>query len=141
MIELATTYGFEFIRNTAMVDANPRSYTLKTGESFKRGDLVTVDANGNITKANDTTKDNVVGVMATSISSAKAGEKGPVYDEPGNIYRVSYTGADVTANTVGIGLKNSRLVDTAVVDGPLAVHAIDTNKKTMDVSIVKRLFN
>jgi hypothetical protein len=135
------TAGFEFVRNAATVDANPNVYPLKAGESFKKGDAVTIIA-GEVTKVSATTVSNVLGVMAASID-APAGQTtyGPVYDSAENVYRVTYTGTDPKVGDVGLKFADARTVDADGTGGPIAVRAVNTANKTVDISFTKRLFS
>lgn len=103
------TEGFEFVRNLAGFPANPVPYELTPGESFKKGDMV-VFSNGKVTKATAASVKDILGVMAETITAdASKVTKGLVYDNPLNVYRVSFVDHRDAAATGG---STTTLVDT-----------------------------
>lgn len=134
------TFGFEFVRNTAVVHANSGTYPLTPGESFTKGDAVTITA-GNVTKVAAATVANVLGVMAETIT-APAGvvTKGKVYDAAENVYRCTYAGADPVVGAKGLKFSDARKVDAAGTGGAIAVRAVNPAAKTVDVSFTNRLY-
>ena len=109
LVASRVTDGFEFVRNLAGYPANPVPYELTPGEAFKKGDLV-VFANGKVTKATAASVKDILGVMAETITAdATKVTKGLVYDNPLNVYRVTFVDhRDATAT----GGSTTTLVDT-----------------------------
>lgn len=104
-----TTMGFELVRNIAGFPANPVPYELTPSTAFKKGDLVVFSA-GKVAQATSASVDNILGVMAETITAdATAVTKGLVYDNPFNVYRVTFKDhKDGTAT----GGSTTTLIDT-----------------------------
>lgn len=105
------TMGFEFVRNLAGFAPNPVDYELTPGEAFQKGDLVVFN-NGKVTKATASTTGQVLGVMAETITASLDDiTYGKVYDNPFNVYRVTFADhRDATAT----GGSTTTLVDTTL---------------------------
>ncbi len=107
-----TTNGFELVRNLIQGAAmNPVPYELTPGESFTVGDMVVLSA-GRVTKATSASTSNILGVMAETITAAtNKTTYGLVYDNPYNVYRVTFANhRDATAT----GGTTTTLIDTTL---------------------------
>jgi len=103
-----TTVGFEFNYNKFGFSGNPVPYELKPNQAFKKGQLVALKYPGQaatdcgklipFTDSQRIDQDILVGVMAESIAQDdNPSDKktfGMVYDNPGNIYRVTFTNVE-----------------------------------------------
>ena len=103
--------------------ANP--HQCKAGETIAVGDLVHADTDGLINKA--TAADvAIVGVAASSVTSASASEQILVWDDPSNVYlatadasvtqTMKYLRCDITA---------AQLVDVGATSGSDAITVVD----------------
>ncbi len=102
------TNGFEFNYNKAGFSSNPVPYMLTPNTAFVRGSAVHFNpATGCIVEHDAANTLQIVGIMAESIAQADnpADEEtyGLVYDNPDNVYKVSFTNyldLDATAGSV-----------------------------------------
>lgn len=108
------TAGFEPVYNKIMQQVpNPVAYELAPNTAFAKGDLVVLSA-GKVVKA-AASATNVLGAMAAAYTTVTnpTGEMtvGMVYDQPFNVYRVTFAGhRDGTAT----GGTTTTLVDTGL---------------------------
>ena len=103
-----TTVGFEFNYHKFGFSGNPVPYELKPDQAFKKGQLVALKYPGQaatdcgklipFTDSQRIDQDILVGVMAETIKQADNPSDevtyGMVYDNPGNIYRVTFTNVE-----------------------------------------------
>ncbi len=155
-----TTNGFEFNYNKSGFSANPVPYMLTPDVAFQKGQAVHFNpATGCIVEHDAANTLQIVGIMAESIEQADnpaAGETyGLVYDNPDNVYKVSFrdyldldaTGGNVITYTTNSDL-HAGLVGALiyVYEGPSAgsirrISACDANDATVVLPFPEAITN
>jgi len=110
------TIGLQYKYNKAGFSHNPVQYRAKKDEEFSKGDLVFIeDGLANVMDNNDTPDEDkaIVGVAAES-KKAKGGDTILVWDNPMNVYEVSFANhTDVDAD-IGSAADNQITLDYEV---------------------------
>lgn len=130
--------GFEPSRNLAGFAANPGTYTATTGVTINKGALVKL-VSGLVTNA-AVADTSILGVAAEQITSATAGQKIRVYDNPLQVYKVGYTGTatPVAGGEASIAASGKEINSDDTTGGkPCVVTSVDSVNKILNVVIKK----